>query len=439
LIARTGKVVVASEVFTRFKRYADEVEMPMVALLEEINRAARVYRSFVLSEENAGGPVDRLGLFGYRTGVLESEVIKPLVLHLLDPESPPIPIKQLTKVLDVVESWMVRRMLVRATTKNYNQFIAELITHLRNGDRATVGDVAEAFLASQTSASRYWPDDKEVREELQILPAYRRLGRGRLRMVIEAIEDHKRGWRDGKEGLGGERVPRGKFTIEHIMPRKWTTQHWPLPEGSRGESERDGLIHTIGNLTLLTSRLNTKVSNGPWMGESGKRQGLESHDVLKLNLELWKKARDAWTDAAIRSRSEELAKLIVEIWPAPEGHHTGFSHEKVAPRHKVDLSDLLTAGWIEAGTSLFARRKKFAELVATLLPDGRLDIRGIVYSSPSEAAKSITGKSTNGWWFFLVDRQKRRSLREVRRDYLESFAVDVEEDDTGDEGDEDDG
>jgi uncharacterized protein DUF1524/RAMA domain-containing protein len=294
----------------------------------------------------------------------------------------------------------------------------------------------EAFLASQTSDSRYWPDDKEVREELQVLPAYRRLGRGRLRMVIEAIEDHRRGWRAGQQGMGGERVARGKYAIEHVMPKKWA-MHWPLPEGSRGETDRDHLIHTIGNLTLLTGSLNSKVSNGPWLGASGKRHGLEAHDVLLLNRELLKKAGDDWTDAAIRSRSEELSKLIVEIWRVPEGHRSGFTHEKARPRHKVDLSDLLSAAWLNAGAQLFARRKKFVESVATLLPDGRLDIRGIVYLNPSAAAKAITGKATNGWWFFLVDQQSRRSLREVRREYLESLAVDVEEDDAGDEGDDD--
>ena len=66
-------------------------------------------------------PLDRLGLFSYRTGVLESEVIKPLVLHLLDPELAPVPEGQLIKALDAIESWMVRRMLVRATTKSYNR------------------------------------------------------------------------------------------------------------------------------------------------------------------------------------------------------------------------------------------------------------------------------------------------------------------------------
>ena len=40
------------------------------------------------------------------------------------------------------------------------------------------------------------------------------------------------------------------------------------------------MIHTLGNLTLLTSRLNSKVSNGPWLGETGKRHGLEAHDVF---------------------------------------------------------------------------------------------------------------------------------------------------------------
>ncbi|MCI0741942.1 MAG: DUF1524 domain-containing protein [Gemmataceae bacterium] len=329
---------------------------------------------------------------------------------------------------------MVRRMIVRATTKNYNQVVADLITELQKGNRASVGDAVENFLAKQSSASRYWPDDKEVREELLVLPAYRRLGRGRLRMVLESIEDHQRGWRAGEPGLGGERVARGKYAIEHIMPRKWA-MHWPLPGSSDGESERDRLIHTIGNLTLLTGKLNGKVSNGPWLGPNGKKHGLEAHDVLLLNRELLKKSGDGWTDSAIRSRSDELSKLIVEIWPVPMGQRSGFSQEKARPRYKLDLSDLLSAGRLSAGMSLFARRKKFAEWTATLLPDGRLDIRGVVYPGPSKAAMAITGKPTNGWWFFLVDPHAHRSLRQVGREYLESVN---EEDEDADDGDEDD-
>jgi hypothetical protein len=432
LIAKTGKEVVAREVFTRFKRYTFDAGQSMDLLLPQVDKAARVYRQFVEKGDELFGPLDRLGLFAYRTSVLESEVIKPLVLHMLDPELPAIPQEQLNKALAVLESWMVRRMLVRATTKSYTQLVSELITQLGESNRASAGDAIETILASQASGSRYWPDDNEIRAELRILPAYRRLSRGRLRMVLEAVEDHLRGWRDDKAGLGHERAMRGKYVIEHIMPRKWTA-HWALLDGARGEPEREALIHTIGNLTLLTSKLNSKVSNGPWLGETGKRHGLEAHDVLFLNRELLKIAGDNWTDAAIRIRSDEIANYIIEVWPVPKGHRSGFGQEKVRPRHRVDLSDLLNAGRVQAGMKLVPRGKKFANSVATLLPDGRVDFQGTLFSSPSEAAKTITGGAMNGWWFFLVDRQSRRSLKDVRLDYLQSIAADADDD----EGDDD--
>jgi Protein of unknown function (DUF1524)/Protein of unknown function DUF262/Restriction Enzyme Adenine Methylase Associated len=437
LIARTGDEVVAREVFSRFKTFADfDAGLPMPELLGQVHHAAGVYRQFVTNASSQAGPIDRLGLFGYRTGVLESEVIKPLVLYLLDPQEPPVPEAQLAKALEVVESWMVRRMLVRATTKNYNQVVSELVTKLRKSERMRAGDVIEDYLAEQTSGSRYWPDDEEIRGELRTLLAYRRLSRGRLRMVLEAVEDYQRGWRDGKSGLGGERVARGKYAIEHVMPRKWLT-HWLEPSGSHGEAERDRLIHTIGNLTLLTGKLNAKVSNGPWLGSGGKREGLEAHDVLLLNRELLKRAGDAWTDETIRSRTDEIAKTIARIWPVPEGHRSGFSQEKAGPSQKVDLVDLINAGLLAPGMSLFPRHQKYAGRAVTLLPDGQVDVDGIAFSTPSSAAVSITGKATNGWWFLLVDQASRRSLKRVRRDYVESLAVDVEDDEGEDEDHED--
>jgi hypothetical protein len=62
----------------------------MPKLLQQIHVAASVYRRFVTVASTTTGPVDRLALFGCRTGVLESEVVKPLVLCLLDPEQPSI-------------------------------------------------------------------------------------------------------------------------------------------------------------------------------------------------------------------------------------------------------------------------------------------------------------------------------------------------------------
>jgi hypothetical protein len=144
-----------------------------------------------------------------------------------------------------------------------------------------------------------------------------------------------------------------------------------------------------------------------------------------------------WTDTDVRERSQLLGTLIIEIWPVPAGHKSGFAVEKPARRHRVDLLDLLGAGYLEQGAVLTPRRKKLEDRKGTVLVDGRIDVDGAVHGSPSEAAKSITGKPTNGWWFFLVDKPSRRSLRDVRRDYLESFAEDMDEDDEDTDEDDD--
>ncbi|WP_063712863.1 GmrSD restriction endonuclease domain-containing protein [Bradyrhizobium japonicum] len=435
LVAQTGEEVVAREVFDRFKRFVDhDARLPMQHLLKQIHEAAGIYRTFTEAAFKEGGSIDRLGLFGYRTGVLESEVIKPLILALLDPRGAPVPAAQLLKALDVIESWMVRRALVRATAKGYNQLIAELVSQLGKWDRSAVGDRIESFLAGQTAESRYWPDDAELVQEITDLQAYRRLRRGRLRMVLEAIEDHLRGWHNGKQGLGGERVARGKLAIEHVMPRKWQ-QHWP-PQDS-DEEERERLIHTLGNLTLLTGKLNSTVSNGPWSGTNSKRMGLEGHDVLLVNRDLLKKAGAKWDNDTIRRRTQELASLLAEIWVVPPDHRSGFARARRRPGRNVDLADLINAGLLQPGMSLVPKRKKFSHRVATLLADGRVEVDGEAFANAREAATAIYGKKTGGWWFFLTDPASGRTLRAVRRDYIEAMAVDSDDDEQGDEDDDD--
>jgi len=429
LIARTGEEIVAREVFSRFKQYADhESGATMGDLLAKIHRAAALYRRFVQASTALTGPIDRVGLFAYRTGVLESEVIKPLVLLLLlDPEQEVIPDPQVQKALTAVESWLIRRMIVRATTKPYNQVKIGLIKQLRKTQRCLAGDVVEDYLASQTGSSRYWPDDEEVRQELATLPAYRRLSQGRIRMLLEALEDDLRGWKGEATGLGGERVGRGKLAIEHILPRKWLA-HWPLTDGQI-EIERDQLVHTLGNLTLLTGRLNSRVSNGPWEGENGKRKALEAHDVLMLNRNLLEQAGTNWDDEQIRERSRRLADAAVKIWPAPEGHRSGFATPGTHVNRKVELADLMNAGLMSSGATLYARSKGHTHRTTTVLPDGDIDVDGHVFTSPSGAASSITGKGTNGWWFFLLDPTSRRSLSELWHEYVDDLSVDVDDED----------
>lgn len=439
LVARTGKEVPAREVFSRFKHYADyEASAPMMTVLRRIHAASHTYRSFVSSSETLVGSIDELGLFGYRTGVLESEVIKPLILCLYDPDRAPIEPAQIRKALAALESWMVRRMLVRATTKNYNQVVAEIIAELNAGQRIHAGDYIERRLKSETADSRYWPDDAEVRAELEALPAYRRLRRGRLRMLLESIEDHLRGWRDGQSGLGGERVARSKLHIEHVMPRKWQGT-WPMDPSNGGEAERDQRLHTLGNLTLLTGKLNSRVSNGPWLGAGGKKEALEKHDVLLMNRELVKAAGNSWSDSQIVQRTQTMIDAILSIWPAPPGHRSGFARSRPAVRRwiRIQVSDLINGGALETGTVLTPRRKKYFGRTATLLADGSIEVDGTVYASPTEAASAIAGRRTGGWAFFYVDPATKKTLRQVRSDYITTMSTDDDDEDRT-EDDEDD-
>jgi hypothetical protein len=129
-------------------------------------------------------------------------------------------------------------------------------------------------------------------------------------MVLESLEQAMRGPKTEAMPL-----PR-KLTIEHILPQQWAT-HWPLratEPSERDRLRREQLLHTIGNLTLLTSALNPAASNAPW---SEKRTAIQRHSILMLNKAVT--SLDAWDDDGIRRRGESLFALALRLWPRPQG------------------------------------------------------------------------------------------------------------------------
>lgn len=132
--------------------------------------------------------------FTYRSNVMQSEIVKPIVILLTDRTLPPVPQEQLAIGLNALESWLVRRMLVRAQSAGTNRFLIDLLGQVVQVDRDEVGTRIAEILAEQVADVSYWPDDEAVRRSLESLPAYRRLSRGRLRMVLEAVEDYRRGF-----------------------------------------------------------------------------------------------------------------------------------------------------------------------------------------------------------------------------------------------------
>jgi len=424
LICQTTEEIVSREVFSRFKSFADYDVAPMTMpeLLARIHVASIKYKDFIDRGDVLEGAIDRIGLFLYRTKAMEMEVVKPVLLAIFDRGQDQVDLNDINASLEIIESWLIRRMLVRGTTKAYNKIMTEMIKVIQKTPTGQLSSALRVFLSNQTSDSSYWPDDKEVKSELSNLMIYRKIGRGRLRMVLESIEDYRRGWIGDQVSMSGVRVRRGTYAIEHLMPQSWE-RHWPLTN-SYTEQNRNDRIHKLGNLTLLSSKLNSSVSNGSWGGEEGKRSSLLKRDVLFLNRSVTDDAGLVWDEGKIDARTEGLIDDILAIWPVPPGHQSSARSKKEVSTIRVTIQDLIAAYLLHPGQVLYPSDSKSIDQTAVILQDGSIGIGDNISDTPSGAGKFLRKRAINGWGFWLLDPLTKQSLRDVRTQYLDQLMAD---------------
>lgn len=427
LIAQTKEDITAREVFIRFKRFVSDSPAQVSDLLPTLRKTADVYKRFTEGAQKPEGELSRLELFVYRLGALESESVKPLLIWLTDPTLPEVPKEQSNLMLNSLESWFVRRALVRATTKRYNQVMVDLLREMSRNDRQMAGEVVQTWLAKQTFDSSYWPSDSEIKQDVTRMPIYRRLSKSRLRMLIEALEDDRRGFnsqqnRNKSEGM----VIRGSTTIEHLMPQKWRNS-WFGPEVDSTGLERDVLVHTLGNLTLLTGSLNSDASNSSW---AVKQQKIGEFSTLKLTQDVLIEHSSQWGADEIHSRTELLINRLCAIWPVPESNQGLLSSSARSRRQRVTVSDLLSAGFLSPQQKLFARVQAHKGHEAFVTEDGGIQVNGVREETLSAAARRVTGSSAeDGWWFWVTDLERMSPMRAVRRTYREHLEIEDEDDD----------
>lgn len=247
----------------------------------------------------------------------------PVILYLYG--NAHVPPEQRNIAVRAIDSFLMRRGVCRLSTGDYNRLFLQVLTACMDCSPAEAGDAVERSLSGQTAESRRWPTDTEFSSALRNDPLYTSLNRPRLKALLVALENRLR---TGKTEPGpllfsAER----KLTIEHLLPRAWE-KHWPLPEDA-DESRmllRTASVHRLGNLTLLTSKLNPSVSNREW---EHKKSEIRRHSLLRLTTSTVLSApsgvpgfddaswTERWDEERIRVRGNILADLALTIWGAP--------------------------------------------------------------------------------------------------------------------------
>lgn len=320
LTMREQDEIPAEQVFARFRKYANAKLNDIAsaeALLLALRRDADTFRGFAdLNASTASGRFYSRVVEG-----LELGATIPLLLWLIS-DNHALPDAEVSRALSAVESWVVRRTLLRATMKDVNRLVIALIKHL-DSLHGRVGDGAASFLVEQSADSRYWPTDEQLIEGLPATVLYGNVRQNRLGIVLSAIERKRRSERNEDVTLPS------KLQIEHVMPQTWRT-HWSdgLAADPVASARRDRLVHTIGNLTLVTGNLNASLSNRPWRDSDavvvaptgpeagkGKRSLIDKYSLLVLNKEIVQQHLESWSEDDIKARGLAMTKDIAAIWP----------------------------------------------------------------------------------------------------------------------------
>jgi len=313
LTVATVEPVPVKHLYDRFLAYAnarrlgdpDQV-LDVANLMEEIHASARRYETVDAPKGSSW-----LEQILRRLNRLDFVVFRPVLMALMGRPGSDEADQELGS--RAVESFLVRRMVCDMQTRGYGSLALDLVRVVKSlpgGQPA-----APALIERLGGTPGEWPDDDSFKHNWCTRRFYGWFRRDRVAMILQALEEHYQQTATKAEPV--LKFDYSKLTIEHIMPQSWAA-NWPLPPDV-DVSVRETLIQNIGNLTLVSGKLNPSLSNSPWFNEgsdSCKRSGLAAHSDLKLNKRLLAEHPVSWNERSIRSRAETLFEAAKVIWPS---------------------------------------------------------------------------------------------------------------------------
>lgn len=374
----SGALINEEHVYSRFRDRGESLQVDeFVEELKRVNRFAHYYDRLLRPKNE---PDKLIAQRLERLNVLENTTAYPFVLHMYDLlDSDQIDRQEFLDGLETLECYLVRRFLNRDSTNYTNKMFPALVKEV----------TSENFVSTLQSelGKRNEPTDARLRQSAETIVQYKKdiYTRQKLALVFATIN------RQLSVGHGAYTVLEDDPTIEHIMPQKLTPE-WKEELGESWQDDYE-LLHTLGNLTLITQKWNSKLSNSPY---HNKRKELAQHG-LKLNSDYFSsKATDHWNGESIRKRAEWLMTYVTSIWPQ-YGKPTTGQNTSPTPRSVTVLGETYpVASWrdvIRRTTDAIVTLagEEFGSTVAEKLPR---------YFSQSDFV-GASYQLSNGWWVYI--------------------------------------
>ena len=334
LQARLGQEIELNRLYFEYRRFAEN-EGKLITVPEQLqilSGYAEHYRELLSGKGDS--PIAR---FGNRIRDFDVTTLHPLALLIASSD---VSDEDKSSMFNCLVSYLVRRAVCGLTAKNYNNTFLSALRQLK-----VVGVSPEnlrSIFSAMTSDISRWPDDAAFKRACvsdNLYPG--RITAPRMRMILTELEARLR-----LSGRPEEREPSlpslSSLDIDHILPQKWS-MYWDLPNDTAARpdpprateeeirstflkrlvqaeltpreaaiAEREELVPTLGNLTLLNLSVNREAQNYQF---DRKCELLIDNTTLRLNVPLVK--RNSWDETAIKERAELLASTAVKTWPGP--------------------------------------------------------------------------------------------------------------------------
>jgi hypothetical protein len=288
-------VVAQNDVFITFRSYVESNLVPLEELMQRVSAYADVFDALV--QGRGEGITSYEEQFLRRLRVLDITVADPVLLRLIAEYDAAVR----EPAVRALDSYFWRRALLRLGTDRYRSVMLDVIEALDDLPDDP-GAAVVGCLAKQPPGANFWPSDDDVTRAVAATPVYQVLQKARLRELLTLIDAHDR------SHLSEYVIwDLGRLTVEHLMPQSW--RYWPLTTATAADRQR--LLHTLGNLTLVTGPLNEEMANSAW---PVKLAALLEHSQLRLNRSL----PAAWDEAGIAARNAEFADVLIQALPRPE-------------------------------------------------------------------------------------------------------------------------